>query len=300
MNVGILAVDSIIANVALMRLSAWHKAQGDTVEITFPLAAETYDRVYLSKQFQERVLPNGRVEYPDDRTPWPCEVVKGGTGYDLTTFLTPEQDTTYPDYDIFGCTFALGRLTRGCIRRCPWCCVWRQDGKVHQVAILDDFLREQTHVRLLDDNLTAMPELFIETCHELRDRGVRVLWESLDARLLTDEMCVALMQVRRWKSMHFAWDSMREEQHVIDGLLRLKKIYPSLHEVLVYVLIGFNTTPEEDLYRVERLRSIGAMPFVMPFDKQDAYQRKFARWANRKELFKSCSWEEFDGKIRRT
>lgn len=285
MNVGVLPVDGLIPNLALMRLSAWHKAQGDRVEVAFPLAADTYDRVYRSKQFDFT---------PDDTVPWPCEVMSGGTGYDLTTLLTDEQDTTYPDYDLFGCDYALGRITRGCVRRCPWCVVWRQDGKVRQVATLDSFWRGQSHVKMLDDNLTAMPDLFMDTCNTLADAKVRVAWEALDIRLMDDAMCKALMRVKRWGSIHFAWDSMAEEQRTVEGLLRLKRHYPSLHDVLVYVLIGYDTTPAEDLYRVERLRDIGAMPFAMPYDKRDPYQRTFARWVNRKHLFRSCTWQEFN------
>ena len=277
-------MDSLIPNLALMRLAAWHKAQGDRVEIAFPLAADSYDRIYRSKQFDYT---------PDDTVPWPCEVVSGGTGYDLTTLLTPEQDTTYPDYEMFGCTYAMGRVTRGCIRRCPWCVVWRQDGKVRQVAELGDFWRGQEYVRLIDDNLTAMPDLFVQTCNTLSEAGARVSFESLDVRLLTDEMCEALMRVKRWGNLHFAWDSMAEEQRVVDGIKRLKRRYPSLHDVLVYVLIGFDTTPEEDLHRVETLRDLGAMPFVMPFDKHDAYQKRFARWVNHKAIFRSVKWEDY-------
>jgi radical SAM superfamily enzyme YgiQ (UPF0313 family) len=282
--IGVVAVDSLIYNLALMRLSAWHKAQGDRVEIAFPLAADSYDRIYRSKQFDYT---------PDDTVPWPCEVVSGGTGYDLTTLLTPEQDTTYPDYDLYGCDYALGRITRGCIRRCPWCVVWRQDGKVRQVAELDDFWRGQEYVRLIDDNLTAMPDLFVQTCNTLSEAGARVSFESLDVRLLTDEMCEALMRVKRWGNLHFAWDSMAEEQRVVAGIKRLKAHYPSLHDVLVYVLIGFDTTPEEDLHRVETLRSLGAMPFVMPYDNSDAYQKRFARWVNHKAVFRSVKWEDY-------
>lgn len=287
MNIGLVAVDSLTQNLALMRLSAWHKAQGDRVEWAFPLAADRYDIVEMSKQF---------TFTPDDTTPWPCEVMRGGTGYDLTTLLTPEQDTTYPDYGLYpGMTHALGRLTRGCVRRCPWCCVWRQDGAVHQVAELSDFWRGQTHLRLLDDNLTAMPDLFLAFCERMTAERVRVSFEALDVRLLTDEMAAGLMRVRRWGSLHFAWDSMREERSTIDGLLRLKRVYPSLHDVLVYVLIGYDTTPDEDLYRVETLRSIGAMPFVMPYDKSDTYQRRFARWVNHKATFKTTAWEDYAG-----
>lgn len=286
MRVGLVAVDSMIENLALMRLSAWHKALGDRVEWAFPLAADTYDRVYRSKQFDFTT---------DDCVPWPCDVVSGGTGYDLTTLLTREQDTIYPDYSLYpDMHYALGRLTRGCIRRCQWCIVWRQDGKVRQVADLDSFWRGQSHVRMLDDNIAAMPDLFVSTCNTFAEARVRVSWEALDIRLMDDAMCEALMRVRRWGMMHFAWDSMAEEKRTVDGLLRLKRHYPSMHDVLVYVLIGFDTTPDEDFYRVERLREIGVMPFVMPYDKSDPYQRKFARWVNRKHLFKSCTWQEFN------
>lgn len=282
-NIGLLPVDSRIPNLALMRLSAWHKAQGDTTEIASPLWGR-YDRVYRSKQFDFT---------PDDTVPWPCEVISGGTGYDLTTLLTPEQDTTYPDYDLFGCDFAIGRLTRGCVRRCPWCVVWRQDGTVRQVAELSDFWRGQERLRLMDDNLAALPDLFVHACGVFAAAGVQVKFEAMDVRLLTDDMCRALLSVRRWGRMHFAWDSMRDEVAVLGGLRRLQRLYPSLHDVAVYVLIGYDTTPEEDLYRAETLRALGVDAFVMPYDRADVYQRKFARWVNQKALFKATPWEAF-------
>jgi hypothetical protein len=285
MNVGLLAVDSLIPNLALMKLSAWHKAAGDHVEIAAPLWGE-YDRVYRSKQFDFT---------PDDVTPWGCEVDSGGTGYDhaVRRILPPDVDTIYPDYGLYGCTYAMGRVTRGCPRRCPWCCVWRQDGTVCQVGTLDDFWRGQTHLRLMDDNLTAMPELFMATCHELRDRGIRTSFEALDVRLLTDEMCVELMGVRRWGNLHFAWDDTRNEAQVVAGIETLKRHYPSLHDVLVYVLIGYGTDEADWIHRTETLRALGAMPFVMPFDKSDRLQSRFARYWNNKAICRSVPWSEY-------
>jgi hypothetical protein len=282
-NVGIVSVDSLIPNLALMKYVADDRAHGHHVEIAAPLWGR-YDVVRRSKVFDFT---------PDDSTPWACEVVSGGTGYDLTTLLPAEVEARYPAYDFFGCTYAMGRITRGCIRRCPWCVVWLQDGAVHQVGVLDDFLRGQSRLRLMDDNLTAMPDLFVDTCHELRDRGTRTAFESLDVRLLTDEMCEALMGVKRWGCMHFAWDSMSEESKVVAGITTLKQHYPSLHDVLVYVLIGFDTTEAEDVYRTETLRSLGAMPFVMPFDKTDPYQQRFARYWNNKAISRSVAWSEY-------
>ena len=276
-----------------MRLSAWHKAQGDEVEIAFPLAADSYDRIYRSKQFEYT---------PDDTVPWPCEVVSGGTGYDLTTLLTPEQDTIYPDYPTFSCDYALGRLTRGCIRRCPWCVVWRQDGKVRQVAELDDFWRGQNRVRLLDDNLTALPDLFIKTCAEISAHGAQAMFDSLDIRLMTEDMARALASVKRWErsgctrgAVHFAWDTPADESAVRRGIEALRAGGFPLWAANFYVLIGFDTTPEEDHHRVTVIRELGAHPFVMPFDKTDRYQRRFARWVNHKAVFATVPWEEYSG-----
>ena len=165
MNVGLVDVDSLAYNVALMKLSAIHKAAGDEVEIAFPLRAESYDLVYRSKLFDFT---------PDDPTYWPCEVISGGTGYDLSVRLPAGADTVYPDYGLYGCEHAIGRITRGCPRSCDFCLVGAMDGtRVHQVAQLEDFWRGQDRVRLLDDNLTAMPELFIQTCDQLAGLKVR-------------------------------------------------------------------------------------------------------------------------------
>ena len=66
-----------------------------------------------------------------------------------------------------------------------------------------------------------------------------------------------------------------------------------MHKCLVYVLIGNNSTPDEDLYRVETLRALKTLPFVMPFDKTDTYQRRFARWVNHKAIFKSIEFSDY-------
>lgn len=284
-RIGVLPVDSLIPNLALMKLSAWHKARGDSVEVAAPLWGE-YDRVYRSKVFDFS---------PDDDVPWGCEVISGGTGYDLHGHL-PCPDTTYPDYDLFGCDYAMGYVSRGCIRRCPWCVVWRKDGKVRQVAEIEDFWHGQERLRLLDDNLTAMPELFVETCLKLRDTGTAVKFESLDIRLMDDEMARALSQVKRWGSpgrVHFAFDDPAHEAGVRRGIKALEDGGFPLWAATFYVLIGFDTTPEQDLYRVELLRSLGVESFVMPFDKTDPYQRRFARWCNRKVLFKSVDYADY-------
>lgn len=290
MNIGIVSVDSLIPNLALMKLSAWHKALGDRVDLAFPLAADTYDRIYASKVFDFS---------PDDPTPWPCEVVRGGTGYTLDSHLPPEAEAAYPDYALFGCDYALGRITRGCVRRCPWCVVWRQDGKVRQVAELDDFWRGQSRLRLLDDNLTAIPDLFVATCERLAQEGVEVSFEALDIRFIDEPAARSLSRVRRWHRVHFAFDDPAHEPAVRRGVAALKAGGFPLSQASFYVLIGFNTTPEEDMHRVMLLDALGVESFAMPFDKSDPYQKRFARWVNAKPAFRSCSFDEYDVNCKR-
>lgn len=283
-RIGIVSVDSLIPNLALMKLSAWHRAQGDAVEIAFPLAADTYDLVYRSKVFDFS---------PDDPTPWPCEVIQGGTGYSLDSHLPPGAEAAYPDYALFGCDYALGRITRGCVRRCPWCVVWRQDGRVRQVAELDDFWRGQRRIRLLDDNITAMPDLFVDTCDRLATERVEVSFEALDIRFIDERAARSLAKVRRWHRVHFAFDEPSQEQAVRRGVTALKAGGFPLSQASFYVLIGYNTTPEEDMHRVMLLDDLGVESFVMPFDKTDRYQKRFTRWCNHKAVFKTVPWVEY-------
>lgn len=279
MNVGVLAVDSLIPNLALMKWSAHDKAQGHHVEIAFPLAAHTYDIVRRSKQF---------TFSPDDRTPWPCEVVSGGTGYDITVRLPEWGDTIYPDYGLYGCMEAMGRITRGCPRACPFCLVGKMDGtRVHQVADLDDFWHGQEVVRLLDDNLTAMPDLFMATCDRLAKERVKVNFEALDIRFMTADMARSLSHVRRAKQVHFAFDSVKDEDGVRRGIASLKAGGFPLYAATFYVLIGYGSTPEQDAYRIDLLDALGVESFVMPFDKADPYQRRLARDTNRKQIFRT-------------
>lgn len=287
MKVAIHAVDAKIPNVALMKISAFHKAQGDTVELLSPIEAQAFppDVLYLSKQFN----------FTEDISWTPdCETIKGGTGYDMTAHLTQEQEACYPDYGLFGCDIAIGRITRGCPRNCQWCVVPKMDGnKVYQVAELDNFWRDQSVVRLLDDNLTANRQLFIDTCNRLSKERVKTIFEALDIRFIDNDAAQALAKVRLQGNVHFAFDSLAVENDVVKGIMALKNAGFGLYKATFYVLIGFDTTPEQDLYRVEILRSLGVESFVMPFDKSDNYQRRFARWCNHKAIFKTVAWKDY-------
>ena len=158
MQVGIVDVDSKIPNLALMKLSAWHKARGDNVKLHDPLFDQP-DRIYASKIFD---FTPDYAYYPAD-----CEICKGGTAYSLTEALPPEVESIYPDYSLFNCDYAMGFTTRGCIRKCKFCLVPRKEGKIRAVADIYDFWQGQQNMNLLDNNLTGLPEQFERICKQL-------------------------------------------------------------------------------------------------------------------------------------
>lgn len=291
MRIGLVDVDSKIPNLALMKASAYHKGIGDEVKLYDPLMDEP-DIIYASKVF----------DFTPDYQYFPsgvgCIVIKGGSGYDRRAVLPfPDADRIMPDYGLFGCEYAMGRITRGCPNRCPWCIVPEMDGNdVHRVARLADFWCGQDTVRLLDDNIMADEDIFVDACRELHDAGVKTIWEALDAQIVTKRSAEALATVRQAKSIHFAWDGHAQDDAVPRALGLLKDAGLKPWRFMFYVLVGFNTTREYDMFRITELRRLGTNPFVMPYDKTDPYQKALARWCNNKFIFKKVPrFEDYDG-----
>lgn len=149
MKIGLIDVDSHnFPNLALMKISAYHKKRGDRVEWWNGL--KTYDRVYQSKVFTDLYSKDNEYVIMAD------EVVKGGTGYDLKNKLPEEIEHQYPDYSLYGIKDkAYGFLTRGCPRGCPFCIVKEKEGNTHTVADLDEWWNGQKEIVLMDSNITA-------------------------------------------------------------------------------------------------------------------------------------------------
>jgi len=282
-RIGLIDVDSKIPNLALMKISAYHKIKGDEVKLYDPLFDKP-DLVYACKVF----------DFTPDYGYWPdCEIIKGGSGYDLTTNLPKEIESQFPDYSLYNCETAIGFTTRGCIRKCKFCIVPRKEGKIRVTGDIYDFWNGQKEIMLLDNNLTAIPEQFEKICKQLIKEKVKTNFnQGLDIKLIDDNKAKLLSKVRLAKQIHFAFDHISTEPQVRKGIELLGKHMP-LSRLMFYVLIGFNSTPEEDLYRVELLRSLKVDPFVMPFNKHNEYQRNFARWVNHKAIFKTVPWEKY-------
>lgn len=301
MRVGLIDVDGHnFPNLPLMKISAYHKSRGDSVEWYEPLFSGHMDKVYMSKVF------TFTSDYPY------CinanEVIKGGTGYsypDGGEELPEEIEHIYPDYQLYKDTFpdtAYGFLTRGCPRGCDFCIVGKKEGRcARKVADLSEFWNGQKNIVLLDANMFA--------CKEWKDLSVQLIesgaWvdfsQGCDIRLMTDEKAEYIKRMKI-KQVHFAWDRYEDKEKIVPQFKRFKEITQWDYRKLgVYVLCNFNTTFEQDLDRVYTLRELGYNPYVMLYekDKLPAKHRLklLQRWVNNRIIFRSCKrFEEYDGR----
>lgn len=296
MKVGLIDVDSHnYPNLALMKISAYHKAQGDEVEWWWGWGQ--YDRVYMSKVFDETYSP----DHPEPVNA--KEIIKGGTGYGLDNKLPDEIEHMYPDYSLYPeltKDTAYGFLSRGCPRGCPFCIVKDKEGrKSYKVSDLSEWWDGQKNIVLCDPNLLACRE-HMDLLQQLADSKAWVdVNQGFDARLLTVQNIEAIKRIKL-KEIHFAWDLMEESDAVLKGLELWKKHGkkdPHGSWATVYVLVNYDTTMVENLYRITELSRMGFDPFVMVYDKPNAPKviRDLQRWCNNKRIFNTCSFCEYRG-----
>lgn len=298
MRIGLIDVDSHnYPNLALMKISAYHKAHGDEVEWWWGWGR--YDRVYMSKVFDETYSPD--IPAPLNAK----EIIKGGTGYDKKNVLPPEIEHMCPDYSLYPDLTqdtAFGFLTRGCPNNCPFCGVCEKEGRQSlKVADLSEWWNGQKNIVLMDPNLLACRE-HLDLLQQLAASRAWVdINQGLDARLLTPKNIEAIKQIKI-KEIHFAWDLMKNSERIIAGLNLWKK-YGKKNKHgswgTVYVLVNFDTTMEENLYRIYTLRDMGFDPYVMIYDKPHAEReiRLLQRWCNNKRIFKTTEhFEDYDPK----
>lgn len=312
MRVGLIDVDAesrgkvTFPNLALMKISAFHKAQGDHVEWYKPLVSGHMDVVYMSKVFGEEYTKDYVFPIDADR------IIKGGSGYaisivdgvevydkELDKPLDSVIEHMMPDYSLYGITdTAYGFLTRGCQRGCPFCHVAKMQGrKAQHAGWLHEFWNGQKNIVLLDPNLTAS-QLWDTHIDDLIESGAWVDFsQGLDLRLM-DEKKIADLNRVKWKRIHFAWDNPDDElseqlQMVMKGLKRARK-----ESISVYVLTNYNSTHEQDYKRIMAIKDAGAHPYVMIYRKPTAppITKALARWANEPRLFNSCTFAEYDRK----
>lgn len=300
MKVGLVDVDGHnFPNLVLMKLSAWHKHQGDSIHLLRPddvlLGGDLfggYDKLYAACVFSEsREIARKLIAIG-------AEV--GGTGSGEARVLPPEIENIRPDYSLYGIrNIAYGFLTRGCPRACPFCIVADKEGQTsRKVADLRSFWDGERHIKLLDPNLLAASE-HMELLGQLAaSRAWMDFTQGLDARLLTEENVAAINEIKV-KMIHFAWDNPRDES--IPRQLQFFAERTSIWDYRrrrIYLLTNYWSTHAEDLHRVYWLREHGYDPYIMIYDKPNAPRetRRLQRWANNKIIFRSCQrFEDYKG-----
>jgi hypothetical protein len=295
-NVGLIDVDGHnFPNLALMKISAWHKAKGDDVGWCIPLFH--YDIVYQSKVFDDTY--SNDIDY----TPLADKIIKGGTGYGMDNVLPDEIEHMYPDYSLYPDLTkdtAYGFLTRGCPRACKFCIVAEKEGrKSYKVADLSEFWNGQKYIKLLDPNILACKESN-DLFHQLiRSNAYVDFTQGLDIRLTNDTNIDLINQVKL-KDIHFAWDNAKDDLKPYFKNYREKaKHKPHGNYGTVYCLTNFGSSMEENLYRIYTLRDMGFNPYVMVYDKPNAPEeiRLLQRWCNNRKIFRSCpDFKDYDRK----
>ena len=312
MKIGLFDVDSHhFPNLPLMKISAYHKAKGDSVE--FINFLEHYDKVYVSKVFGDEYSTMNMTVINAD------EIVYGGTGFAITVEngkevyhkdrdknLPPEIEHIYPDYSLYPALTknkAYGFLTRGCCNNCDYCIVSEKEGLCSvKVADLSEWWRGQKQIILLDANILACKDRK-ELLQQLIDSKASVdFTQGLDARFTSPEIAEMLKQIRT-KRYHFAFDKMENAKAILKGLDTFVKIVnPKPTQCFVYVLTNFNTTFEQDWYRVKKIQEIGLDPDIRIYRKNTAPRiiRDLQRWCNNRFLYRSCDFFDYvprsDGK----
>lgn len=300
MKIGLIDVDGHnYPNIPLMKISAWHKAQGDLVEWYDPMFSGHMDKVYMSKVFS--FTPD--FEYCIDAD----EIIKGGSGYCISLVdgkevydkskdidLPYEIEHIYPDYSIYNITdTAYGFLTRGCPRGCEHCHVELKEGRrTYKVADLSEFWRGQKNIVLCDPNILACRQ-WKDLLQQLIDSKAWVDFnQGLDIRLMTAEKAEMLKRIKV-KNLHFAWDRYEDKDKILPKFKMFKMITGIDYRKLgVYVLCNFNTSIEQDLERIYYLRYLGFQPYVMLYNKENIPKghelRKLQRWVNNRIIFAKC------------
>lgn len=307
MKIGLIDVDNYkkldkcFPNLPLMKLSAWHKMKGDEVGW---YDGTHCDLVYCSKVF------SFSKDFPDEINA--TKVLRGGSGYFIDVqdgievfnkehFNLPDKiEHIFPDYSLYGIKdTAYGFMSRGCPRGCSFCHVEAKEGRRSmKVADLNEFWNGQSKIEVLDPNTFACKD-WKDILQQLIDSGAWINFnQGVDIRVLNDEKIEYLKKVKL-KHVHFAWDRYEDKEIIVPRLQKIKEVTGwDKQKVTVYILTNFDTTMEQNVERVEFVRSLGFCPYVTVYDKEHVPRgseiNKLSRWANWKQfIWKIPTFEEY-------
>jgi len=278
MRVLLLDIDSTIPNLALKKVEKYHADRGDEIIWDMPLAKDIADKIYVSCIFTKN---------KDKCYLWEGFAEIGGSGYSLDVELPSEIDAVKPRINY-------GFTTRGCIRNCKFCIVPKKEGKARiEGDLLDLWDGRANQVTIMDNNILALPEQFELVCKQARENHIKLDFnQGLDHRLITPAIAKMMANVSHTE-YHLAFDHPLYKQSVEKVISLLGEV--GINRCIWYTLVGFDTTPEEDLMRVNFLRDNNQRAYVMRYETRyyEPFYVGLARWVNQPHLFTGLSWQEF-------
>ncbi len=305
MNIRLTHVDGSLPNLALMKLSAWHKSQKDNVYLMYSVEPQLfepkYEVVYASSIFTASAAKLSLM-----KACWPTSII-GGTGTNTTITVEQQIRTDYEhyDYSIYPkFIWSLGFTSRGCRMSCKFCVVPQKEGKPCSINTICDIWRPETerNIILLDNDFFGQPYEQWQTCiNELRDGKFKVCFnQGINARLLNDESAEALASVHYYddqfktRRLYTAWDNIGDETIFFKGIDILEKHGIPPQHLMVYMLIGYDPKETWDtiFYRFNRMVEHGLRPYPMAYNGKDKMLRKFQRWVIRR-YYEIVPWNEF-------
>lgn len=294
MKIGLIAVDSNHPNLALMKISSYHKGIGNDVGWYNPF--DSYDIVYMSKIFN----------FTPDFGQWITNakhIEKGGTGYDILSKLPPEIEFVTPDYSIYphiDNKTAYGFLTRGCPNKCKWCIVPLKEGKLQPYMDVEEVaVNGRTNLILMDNNILAS-EYGLHQIGKIVKNGYRVDFnQALDARLVTDEIAQILAKVRWIDAIRFGCDTPSQIKECENAMQLIDKHRNKPAQYLLYTMIGndINEVYNRLSYWKDHQRvRLVAQPFrdVNKPNQVPQWQLDMARWAMRREIYAKCDFKDYE------
>jgi hypothetical protein len=293
-RIGLVQVDGKLPNLALMQICAFHEGRGDLVSWwKGPLFNEQYDKVYVSKIFAFSRLPASL----------PRGALIGGTGIDFFNRLPAEIEACPPSYSLYpDCRYHIGFSMKGCRFACKFCCVPKKEGRPYKNSDIEGLLLNPNggnRLMLLDNDFFGGANWRINL-ERIIDLKLRVCFvQGLNIRIITEDQAKLLACSNYTNSkfnqryLTFAWDRYPDRRLIEKGVRICNDAGIPPKHMQFFVLIGFDTTEVQDYERVMTLREWGCLPFVMPYNRADPYQKAFARWVNRREVFYACKWEEY-------
>ena len=280
-NILLVPLDSKIPNLALHKIALHHQLRGDKVYWGDRNVWEvvTWNKIYVSCLFSWN---------KEKCSAWKDVAEIGGSGYSLKKNLPEDIENLKPKINV-------GFTTRGCIRKCKFCIVPHKEGKLRIIGDLYDLWDGQAkQITLMDNNILAVPEHFIKICHQSIHKKIKLDFnQGLDARLLTDKLAKVLCKTDLVGRPRFAWDNMCDEQAVLSTISLLKQY--GCNSGMFYILVGFDTTLEEDFYRLEKLKKLKQRPYLMRHRKIKGIKiyNDLAAWVNQPRFFESMTFQQY-------